>query len=86
MSPSLPTEGRGTYWFLCGFCRHGRPHSTRCWFFPGHLLNQWVDFDHTYIDTWLGGGGNPLDFGDLDLIFKVTAGLKCQILTKIAVS
>ena len=47
-----------------------RPHS----FFPtGYLLNQWMDFDQTCIDTWLGGGKELIRFGDLDLIFKVTS-------------
>ena len=34
-----------------------------------------MDFDQTCIDTLLGGGKSCLDFGDLDLIFKVTAAL-----------
>ena len=42
------------------------------------LLNQ--SNLHRYI---VGRRGRVLDFGDLDLIFKVTGTLKCQILTKI---
>ena len=37
-----------------------------------YLLNQLVDFDQTCIDTLLGEGEEFLDFGDFDLIFKVT--------------
>ena len=36
-------------------------------------LNQWMDFDQTFIDTLLGGREELIDFGDLDLIFKVTS-------------
>ena len=35
-----------------------------------------VDFRHTFTGTWLeggGGGGTSLDFGNLDLTFKVTS-------------
>ena len=38
-----------------------------------YLLNQFMDFDQTCIDTLLGKG--ELEFGDLDLIFKVTLAL-----------
>ena len=37
-----------------------------------YLLNQWMDFDQTYIDTLLEGGKELIKFGDLDLIFTVT--------------
>ena len=37
-----------------------------------YLQNQLMDFDQTRIYTLLGGGEGPLDFGDIDLIFKVT--------------
>ena len=42
-----------------------------------YLLNQGMDFDQTCIGlvTLLGGGEELLDFGDLDLIFKVTVAL-----------
>ena len=36
-------------------------------------MNLWMDFDQTCTDTLLGGGTSPLDFADLDLIFKVSA-------------
>ena len=36
-------------------------------------MNQWTDLDQTCTDTMLGGCEDWLDFGDLDLIFKVTA-------------
>ena len=35
-------------------------------------LNQWLEFDQTSTDTSIGWGKKGLDFGDLDLIFKVT--------------
>ena len=34
-------------------------------------MNQCMDFLQTYIDTLFGEGKELLDFGDLDLIFKV---------------
>ena len=42
-----------------------------------YLFNQWLEFDQISTDTssgWggVGGGEKYLDFGDLDLIFKVT--------------
>ena len=40
-----------------------------------YLLNQLIDFDQTCIDTLLGEGEELIDFGDLDLIFKVTQAL-----------
>ena len=45
-----------------------------------YLVNQWMDFDLTCTDTLLGGGTSLLDFGDIDLIFKVSAIsiLKCS--------
>ena len=39
----------------------------------GHyLLNQWMDFDKTCIDTMLDEGVELIRFSDLDIIFKVT--------------
>ena len=38
----------------------------------GDLLNRLIKFDQTPIYTLLGGGKSLLDFGDFDLIFKVT--------------
>ena len=65
------TEGQvETYRFWCGSRR--RRHSVLsalC------LLNQWVDFDQTCTDALLGWEKKWLDFGDLDLIFKVTPAL-----------
>ena len=40
-----------------------------------YLLNQLMNFYQTCIDTLLGGWNEYSDFGDLDLIFKVTAAL-----------
>ena len=37
-----------------------------------YLLNQWMDFDQTSLDTKLGGGEELIRFGDLDIISKVT--------------
>ena len=34
-----------------------------------------VDFDQTYTETPFGHGKKWLDFGDLDLIFKVTPAI-----------
>ena len=36
------------------------------------LFNQWLEFDQTSTDTSLGREKKWLDFGDLDLISKVT--------------
>ena len=60
-----------------------------CFWFLSALyhLNQWVDFDQTCTDTLLAGGKKWLDFGDLDLIFKVTPALwNFQILTNKSLS
>ena len=37
-----------------------------------YLYNQWLKFDQTSTDTHQDRGKKWLDFGDLDLIFKVT--------------
>ena len=37
-----------------------------------YILNQWLEFDQTNTNTLLGYGKEWLDFGDFDLIFKVT--------------
>ena len=39
-----------------------------------YFLNQLMGFDQTCLDTYCKGKGR-LDFGDLDLIFKVTPAL-----------
>ena len=44
--------------------------------YVGYLLNQWMDFLQTNIDVPLGQARSGLDFGDRDLIFKVTGGHK----------
>ena len=41
-----------------------------------YLLNQWMEFDQTCIDTFWKDRTNRLKFGDLDLIFKVMQGMK----------
>ena len=62
--------GGGAYCFRCRSLRRRRP---RCSLPALFLLNQWMDFDHTCIDTFLGRKKKvKLDFGDLWLIFKVT--------------
>ena len=40
-----------------------------------YLLNQLMDFAQACIYTLLGGGEELIRFGDLDLIFKVTASI-----------
>ena len=40
-----------------------------------YLLNKSMDFDQARIDTVWGKGKELLDFGDFDLIFKVTQAL-----------
>ena len=40
-----------------------------------YLLNKWMDFDKTYIDHCWEGEKSWLNFGNLDLISKVTAAL-----------
>ena len=37
----------------------------------GYILDQWIYFLHTCMDISLG-----LDFGDHDIVFNVTVGLK----------
>ena len=34
----------------------------RSFFLTRYLLNQWMDFDQTCIDTWLGGGKELIRF------------------------
>ena len=63
--PPPPTDGRSR--------RH--PHSFFC---LGYLLNQWMDFDQTCIETLVGGWNELVRFSDLDLIVKVTAAL-CEM-------
>ena len=76
--PTPNWRGAGTDCFWCRSRRH--PHS---FLSALYLLNQWVDFDQTCTDTLLGGGKKWLDFGDLDLIFKVTpAHWNFQMLTQ----
>ena len=54
-----PNRRWGTYCFWCGSRPRRRPRS----FFPTrYLLNQWMDFDQTCIDTWLGGGKELIRF------------------------
>ena len=42
-------------------------------------MNRLVDFNQTCIVITLDMLKSWLGFGDLDLIFKVTVGLKCQV-------
>ena len=56
-----PTEGGGTYCFWCGSRRRQR-RRPRSFFPTQYLLNQWMDFDLTCIDTWLGGGKELIRF------------------------
>ena len=44
-----------------------------------YLLNQWLDFYQIFMNTNLDITNNWLDFGDLDLNFKVTAIEKLKI-------
>ena len=37
-----------------------------------YLFNQWLKIDRTSTDNHKNGAKKWLDFGDLDLIFKVT--------------
>ena len=56
-------------------------------FYVGYFLNQWIDFLPSYIDIPLGQASELIKFIDLDLIFKVTGGLKiCENFTKIDIS
>ena len=57
----------GTYCFWCGSRRRPRLRPRRRTrlrsFFPTrYLLNQWMDFIQTCIDTWLGGGKELIRF------------------------
>ena len=38
-----------------------------------YLVNQWLDFYQIFLDMQLGHNKETLDFGDIDLIYKVTA-------------
>ena len=68
--PQLKWGKWGAYCFRCGSRR-----PSRSFFTIRYLLNQLMDFDQTCKDIFLGGGTSWLDFGDLDLIFKVTPAL-----------
>ena len=60
-----PNRRWGTYCFWCGSRRRRRPRRRprpRSFFLTRYLLNQWMDFDQTCIDTWLGGGKELIRF------------------------
>ena len=70
-SPYLcpPNRRWGTYCFWCGSRRRRRRRRRprrrprpRSFFLTRYLLNQWMDFDQTCIDTWLGGGKELIRF------------------------
>ena len=77
-SPSVeylcpPNRRWGTYCFWCGSRRRRRRRQRRrrrprrrprprSFFLTRYLLNQWMDFDQTCIDTWLGGGKELIRF------------------------
>ena len=66
--------GWGTYCFCCGSCWHQYLHwcslSVLC--LCPYLVNRWVDYNQTQMDTSLGWGKQVIDFGDHNPIFKVT--------------
>ena len=73
---SPPTKGEGRNIVLVR-----NPSALASWLFIVYLLNQLVEFD-AQTHYW-EGGKKWLDFGDTDLIFKVTPALwNIQILTK----
>ena len=58
-----PNRRWGTYCFWCGSRRRRRRRPRpRSFFLTRYLLNQWMDFDQTCIDTWLGGGKELIRF------------------------
>ena len=66
-----PNRRWGTYCFWCGSRRRRRRRwrprprrrpRPRSFFLTRYLLNQWMDFDQTCIDTWLGGGKELIRF------------------------
>ena len=64
-----PNRRWGTYCFWCGSRRRRRRRRRprrrprpRSFFLTRYLLNQWMDFDQTCIDTWLGGGKELIRF------------------------
>ena len=45
-------------------------------------MNRMADFNQICVDIILGHDEEPIRIGDLDLIFKVTVGLKVQNLSQ----
>ena len=78
------TKGKRTY---CFWCRsHWLQHWSQCWHWhqrhtflsAEYLVNQWLD-SHKFSQVYNGNLTKSwLDFGDLDLIFKVTAIKKTE--------
>ena len=67
--PPPNLEGRGIYWFWCGSRWH--PLSFPCIIF---WTSPWILTKLAYVHRWKEGK-SWLDFGYLDLIFKVTVAL-----------
>ena len=73
-----PTYERGTYWFWCGF--HWPRHWRDSFFCPHNILwtSDWTLTKFSWTYNW-DITKNSIDFGDLDLIFKVKAIEKPKI-------
>ena len=63
------------FFTFISFSRLHRHFETHILIEEKFVLNQWLEFYQTSTDTSLGHGKKWLDFGDLDLIFKVTRSL-----------
>ena len=58
-----PTEGGGTYCFLCGSrWRRRMLWRPRSFISARYLLSRWMDFDQTCTDTLLGGRNELIRF------------------------
>ena len=82
MSPKLcpaNRRGGGTYCISCWSRWHPHRHS---FLSALYLLNQWVDFDQTCIDTLLGWGKEVFRFWWPWPPFQGRTITECQILTK----
>ena len=73
-----PPKGRETYCFWCGLHRRQRDSFLCAWY----LLNRLADFNQICMDIIFWHDEERIRFWWLDLIFKVTVGLKLPNLSQ----
>ena len=70
-----PTKGEGGHIGFSADLKHWCQHGHDSVLYLRYLLNIWMEFHQTCIDTSLDDE-SWLDFGDLDFIFKATRELR----------